>query len=164
MNSVTMIGRNEMTVPTPVITPSMTSEWITGFTSAAVSAASMAPEAASTPVAMRSERLPPMRSNVSQNTTIMMPTKHGIAVKRPVSTRSMRAERSCSRLSCGFLTQRAQMDSMNEKRMSARAARRSEPDSSSIWEMMCSTASSSFFSRPSALMTSSSPSMSLVAA
>ena len=124
----------------------------------------MAPEVAPTPTARRFERLPPIRSKVSQNTTTMMPMKNGMAVKRPVSTRSTRTERSCSRLSCGFLTQRAQMASMNEKRMSARAARRSEPDSSSIWEMMCSTPSSSFFSRPSALVTSSSPSMSLVAA
>ena len=35
-NRVTIIGRKLTTLPTPVITPSITRLWITGFTSAAV--------------------------------------------------------------------------------------------------------------------------------
>ena len=76
----------------------------------------------------------------------------------------MASERLCSRLSCGFTTHSSHTSPMNEKRMSARAESRSVPASSSIWLMMCSMASSSFWSRPSASVTSPSPSTSFVAA
>ena len=163
-NSTTMMGKKEITLPTPVSTPSTTSDRTAWFVPKASRPAAAAAITASTACSSTPWRAAPTTPNVIQNTSPMMRMNIGMAVHLPVSTRSMATERLCSRLSCGLTTHEAQTCSMNEKRMSARAAMRSLPDSSSIWRMMCLMPLYSFSSRPSALRTSSSPSTSFVAA
>ena len=77
---MTMIGKKLMTVPHPAKTPSITSEWTTGFTPAEVRAASQAAVTASTPRASQSARRWPTAEKVSQKTRAMIPTKAGMAV------------------------------------------------------------------------------------
>ena len=151
-------------LPTPAKTPSITSDCTTGFTPAAASAAATASVTHATPSSMRPCSQAPSQPKVIQNTSPMMSRNAGNAVKRPVRMRSMATERLCSRLSRGLTTQVRHTAPMNAKRMSASAEKRSVPDSSSICEMMCSSASSSLASSPRAPRTSSSPSTSLVAA
>ena len=76
----------------------------------------------------------------------------------------MRTLRACSRLSRGLTTDDAQTFWIKLKRMSAIAAARSSPRSFSIWQMICSSVSFSFWSSPSRSSTRLSPSASLLAA
>ena len=94
-----MMGRKESTLPTPAQMPSTTSEWTTGLVPKAVSPASMPAVTQATSSSMRPCSHAPTTPKVSQKTRPMMSTKAGMAVWRPVSTRSMRALRACSRLS-----------------------------------------------------------------
>ena len=131
-NSTTMIGMNESTEPTPPKMPSITSERTTALVPKETSEALTCVPSVSMPSWRRSERTLPTTENVSQNTSAMIATKTGMAVNLPVRTRSMATERRCSRLSWGLTTYFEQTVSIKEKRMSARAACASEPDSASI--------------------------------
>ena len=116
------------------------------------------------PASSSSDSHAPTTLNVSQNTSAMMATNAGMAVNGPVSSLSMAVLRACSRLSPGFTTVRSHTRPMKPNRMSAMAAERSSPRSASIWLMMCSSASFSFWSRSSRSSTNRSPSASLLAA
>ena len=161
---VTMIGAMGSTVPMALKMPPITRECSTGFTPAAVRPTSAAAVSASTPAATRFCSARPTTLNVRKNTAPMMSTNMGMAVYLPVSTRSILRLRSSSREACGFTTAADTIFSINEKRMSAMAAARSRPRSSSIWCTMCSTASSSFLSSARASLTWASPSTSFDAA
>ena len=131
-------------LPTPANTPSITSDWTTGFTPAAASAPAARPVSHETPSSIRPCSHAPREPNETQNTSAMMSRNAGNAVNLPVRMRSIATERLCSRLSRGLTTQARHTSPMNAKRMSAKPESRSFPDSPSIWLMMCSSASSSF--------------------
>ena len=63
-NSVTIIGRNDSTLPTPAKIPSITSEWTTGFIPYAVSPRSTRPVSASIPRLSQSDSAEPMTLKV----------------------------------------------------------------------------------------------------
>ena len=159
-----MVGRKLSTLPTPLNTPSMTSDCSTSFTCAAASPDATTSVSAEMPASSSSDSHAPTTLNVSQNTSAMMATNAGMAVNGPVSSLSMAVLRACSRLSPGFTTVRSHTRPMKPNRMSAMAAERSSPRSASIWLMMCSSASFSFWSRSSRSSTNRSPSASLLAA
>ena len=159
-----MVGRKLSTLPTPLNTSSMMSDCSTSFTCAAASPDATTSVSAVIPPSSSSDSHAPTTLNVSQNTSAMMATNAGMAVKGPVSSLSMRVLRACSRLSVGFTTVCSHTRPMKLNRMSAMAAARSRPRSASIWQMMCSSASFSFWSRSSRSSTSWSPSASLLAA
>ncbi len=163
-NSVMMVGRKPMTLPTPPQMPSVTSELTVGLTSAAASASPMSPMTKSIPVCSQSDSHAPSQLNVMRNTNPMMRMKHGMAVKRPVRMRSAATLRACSRLSCGRVTVCAQSRSMNENRMLASAASRSSPPSVSSASMKSSRACASRSGTLSARSMSGSPSTIFVAA
>ena len=98
-NSTTMMGRKESTLPTPAQMPSTTSEWTTGLVPKAVSRRRDARRDPGHELLHEALQPRAHHAEVSQKTRPMMSTKAGMAVWRPVSTRSMRALRACSRLS-----------------------------------------------------------------
>ena len=150
-NSTMMMGTKLSTEPTPPKMPSTTSERTGSLTSQRTKASSTTPPSQSMPAASKSCSHRPMTSNVSQKTSAMMAMKAGMAVHLPVRVRSILRLRRYSLLSLGLDTVCAHRRPMKEKRMSAMAAWRSRPRSSSIWTMMCSTISFSFCSRPIAI-------------
>ena len=159
-----MTGKNDKTLPTPAHTPSTTSEHTVGFTCAPSRPAAMPSVAASTRNDMPSDSQAPGPTNVSVKMSAMSAKKHGMPVKRPVRTLSAARLRLCSRLSCGRTTVRAQRSSRKEKRMSARAASRSSPESRSMASMSWPIAARLSAGIARAASTGASPSMSLVAA
>ncbi len=162
--STTMIGRKLITEPTPANTPSITSECRTGLTFQAVIPLSSAPASASIPICIRFWKNAPITLKVSQNTSAIIPINAGIAVYLPVRILSIFRLLSCSFDSFGFMTVCDTSFSIKAKRISAMAAERSRPLSSSICTMICSIMSFSFCSRSRACVICSSPSMSFVAA
>ena len=88
----------------------------------------------------------------------------GIAVYFPVKTLSIFLLRILSLLSLGLTTVCLHILSINEKRIFAKAACLSMPLSFSIWIIICSIISFSFWSKWSRSITSWSPSIILLAA
>ncbi len=163
-NSVTMIGRNERTLPTPAKMPLMIRFRTAGVTCHASSPRSVSFPSASIPISKRFWKNAPITLKESQNTSPMIRTNSGIAVKRPVSTRSILRLRRCPLLSAGRINASAQTLLMKRNRMSAIAAERSSPRSVSIWVIICSRVSCSLASSFRAFKMISSPSASLDAA
>ena len=131
-NMTTMIGMNESTVPTPSKIPSMTSDLMTELTFHTSKACATTASSADIPLASRFCRNAPTTLNVSQKMTHIMPINAGIPVYFPVRKRSIRSERFCSLLTCGFTTHLLTSFSIKSNRISAMAAARSSPRSSSI--------------------------------
>ena len=161
---MTIVGKNPTTLPTPLNTPSMTSDCSTSFTCAAASAFATTSVSQPMPASSISDSHAPTTLNVSQNTSAMMATNAGMAVNVPVSSLSSAMLRACSRLTRGRTTHSSHTRSMKANRMSAMAAARSRPRSSSSWRTMCPSRCFSFSSRASFSNTSASPSASLLAA
>ena len=159
-----MTGTKLKTLPTPVKTASMTSEWMASLTPSEVSPSSTQWVMASMPSANRSWKKAPTTSNVSQKIRAMTATKMGSAVKRPVRNSSIFRLRACSLLSWGLTTVWSQSRRIKRKRMSATAAALSSPRSSSICFTMCSIISHSLASSCSSCRTRASPSINLAAA
>ena len=160
----TIIGTKLTTVPTPPKMPTLTRERNAGDTPQRPNAPSHTPVSQFIPDSIHPCTGAPSTSIDSQMTREMTTAKIGRAVYFPVSTLSMLRLRRYSLLSRGLTTVRAQRRFMKVKRMSAMAAQRSRPRSSSIWRIMCSTISFSFSDRSSFAVTSASPSISLLAA
>ena len=93
-----MVGRKPTTLPTPLNTPSMTSDCSTSFTCAAASAFATTSVSQPMPASSSSDSHAPTTLNVSQNTSAMMATNAGMAVNVPVSSLSSAMLRACSRL------------------------------------------------------------------
>ena len=106
----------------------------------------------------------PNTLKVKKNTKAMIMIKAGKPVYLPVKISSILRLLSLSLLSCGFTTVSFTNLLIKVKRISAIAAVRSNPLSSSICEMICSIISFSFVSRSKAASTLVSPSTSLLAA
>ena len=151
-------------LPTPAKTPSITSDCTTGFTPAAASAAATASVTHATPSSMRPCSQAPSQPKVIQNTSPMMSRNAGNAVKRPVED-AVDGDRALVLAALAGLDHAGAAHGPDEREAHVgEREKRSVPDSSSICEMMCSSASSSLASSPRAPRTSSSPSTSLVAA
>ena len=163
-NSIMIMGTKLSTLPTPPNMPSFTSDIMAGLISAFSIPATQMPASHWMPPSSQSWSGAPSTSIESHITRHITTRNMGIAVQRPVSMRSMRLERMYSLLFWGLTTVCAQRRSMNENRISAMAAARSMPRSSSICRMICSIISFSFWVSFRALSTCESPSTSLPAA
>ena len=84
-----MMGRNDRTLPTPGRMPSTTIERTTGLVPNDVRPASTAAMIASTSCSITPCSAAPTTPKVSQNTSPMMRRNIGMAVWRPVRTRSI---------------------------------------------------------------------------
>ena len=152
------------TLPTPANIPSITRDLTVLFTCMFLKAVSTNTVSSSIPISSRLWKNAPITLNVSQNTNAMIPMNIGIAVYFPVRKLSILRLLMCSLLSSGFTTVSSTNLCMKLYRISAIAAARSNPRSSSNWLMMCSSISFSFSLNLSCSRICSSPSISLVAA
>ena len=98
------MGRKLSTLPTPVNTPSTTSERTASFTSQEIKALFTSSVSRAMPSSSRPCSHAPMTLKVRKNTSPIMPIKAGMAVYFPVRKRSILWLRRCSRLSWGFTT------------------------------------------------------------
>ncbi len=106
----------------------------------------------------------PITLNVSQNTSAIIPTNAGTAVYFPVKNWSILRLASRSLLSLGLITVSSTKLWIKVNRISAIAAARSSPRSSSIWYIIWSSISCSFCDKSNASSIPVSPSTSFVAA
>ena len=98
------MGRKLRTPPTPPKIPSMTRDWTTLLTPAAVIAVSAMAVSPSIPVSRIPCKNAPTTLKVSQNTSPMIPIKAGIPVYFPVRNRSIWRLLVRSLLSLGLIT------------------------------------------------------------
>ena len=159
-NRVTITGRKESTLPTPLNIPSIIRLCTMGLSPNSVRAESVTEESESIPNLHSHCKPAPITLNVSQNISNIIAKNTGIAVYLPVSILSIATERRCSLLSVHFFTEPSTTDSIKEYLISARAAFRSNPVSDSICTRQCSISSFSF---STSLRTSAmSPSLSII--